>query len=124
MIKKSKIIPVILSGGSGTRLWPLSRKASPKQFINLIDNESLFFKTAKRVMKDKVFTDYETSLREKPECPNLWPGRAEIPVAYSFSIQNRTCDMVSVGRDDRSLKRESIVRNMNVSCYNIDPCGA
>jgi mannose-1-phosphate guanylyltransferase len=31
--------PVILAGGSGTRLWPLSREAYPKQFINLIDSD-------------------------------------------------------------------------------------
>jgi mannose-1-phosphate guanylyltransferase len=31
------ITPVILSGGSGTRLWPLSRKPHPKQFISLIE---------------------------------------------------------------------------------------
>ncbi|MEO2116373.1 MAG: sugar phosphate nucleotidyltransferase, partial [bacterium] len=28
------IVPIILSGGSGTRLWPLSRKLHPKQFID------------------------------------------------------------------------------------------
>jgi len=42
------IIPVILSGGSGTRLWPLSREASPKPFIPLDDGESLLAKTFKR----------------------------------------------------------------------------
>jgi len=43
------IIPVILSGGSGTRLWPLSRKAYPKQFLNLTDGEhSLFQQTVLR----------------------------------------------------------------------------
>lgn len=36
------IIPVILSGGSGTRLWPLSRKLHPKQFIKLIGETTLF----------------------------------------------------------------------------------
>lgn len=51
------IIPVILSGGSGTRLWPLSRKSKPKQFINLIGDESLFRRTAKRVLGDKTFGD-------------------------------------------------------------------
>ena len=30
------IVPVILSGGSGSRLWPISRKQFPKQFINLV----------------------------------------------------------------------------------------
>jgi mannose-1-phosphate guanylyltransferase len=43
------IFPVILSGGSGTRLWPLSRSEYPKQFINLINNESLFQETIKRL---------------------------------------------------------------------------
>ena len=36
------IIPVILSGGSGTRLWPLSRKLHPKQFIELMGKTTLF----------------------------------------------------------------------------------
>jgi mannose-1-phosphate guanylyltransferase len=35
------IHPVILCGGSGTRLWPLSRKAFPKQFIPLLGDKSL-----------------------------------------------------------------------------------
>lgn len=39
---------IILCGGSGTRLWPLSRKLMPKQFVPLIEGESLFQKTAKR----------------------------------------------------------------------------
>ena len=36
------IIPVILCGGSGTRLWPLSRGSYPKQFGRLIGETSLF----------------------------------------------------------------------------------
>jgi Mannose-1-phosphate guanylyltransferase len=39
---------LILAGGSGTRLFPLSREHYPKQFIPLIDDESLFQKTVKR----------------------------------------------------------------------------
>lgn len=39
---------VILCGGSGTRLWPLSRALFPKQFVKLFDQESLFQKTVKR----------------------------------------------------------------------------
>ncbi|GAX86876.1 mannose-1-phosphate guanylyltransferase/mannose-6-phosphate isomerase [Lebetimonas natsushimae] len=42
---------VILAGGSGTRLFPLSRKKFPKQFLNLGDSESLFQKTVKRNLK-------------------------------------------------------------------------
>lgn len=37
----NQITPVILCGGSGTRLWPLSRKSFPKQFVPLIGNKSL-----------------------------------------------------------------------------------
>lgn len=44
-----KIVPVILSGGSGTRLWPLSRAMRPKQFINLVGETSLFQKTLERL---------------------------------------------------------------------------
>ncbi|WP_419902600.1 mannose-1-phosphate guanylyltransferase/mannose-6-phosphate isomerase [Kiloniella sp.] len=52
------ITPVILCGGSGTRLWPLSRKSFPKQFVPLIDNKSLFELTVERVSElgDKVIT--------------------------------------------------------------------
>ena len=38
------IVPVIIAGGSGTRLWPLSRAKHPKQFISLTDNETMFQK--------------------------------------------------------------------------------
>ena len=43
------IIPVILSGGSGTRMWPLSRAAYPKQFLALNGEHSLLQQTALRV---------------------------------------------------------------------------
>ena len=42
------IHPVILSGGSGTRLWPLSRKSFPKQFVPLFGQKSLFQQTVAR----------------------------------------------------------------------------
>ena len=43
------MIPVILSGGSGTRLWPLSRKMYPKQFLSLIHDETMLQKTLLRL---------------------------------------------------------------------------
>jgi mannose-1-phosphate guanylyltransferase/mannose-1-phosphate guanylyltransferase/mannose-6-phosphate isomerase len=45
----SKIIPVLLCGGSGTRLWPLSRKSYPKQFVPLVGEETLFQASARRL---------------------------------------------------------------------------
>ena len=42
MAKQQTITPVILCGGSGSRLWPVSRKSYPKQFVRLLGEESLF----------------------------------------------------------------------------------
>jgi mannose-1-phosphate guanylyltransferase len=44
----SNLIPCIIAGGSGTRLWPVSREAMPKPFMRLPDGESLLQKTFKR----------------------------------------------------------------------------
>jgi len=46
------ITPVILCGGSGTRLWPLSRKSYPKQFVPLVDEQTLFQASALRLSGD------------------------------------------------------------------------
>ena len=50
MTNQTKVQPVILCGGSGTRLWPLSRAGFPKQFLCLTGGESLFQQAAKRLM--------------------------------------------------------------------------
>jgi mannose-1-phosphate guanylyltransferase / mannose-6-phosphate isomerase len=44
------LLPLILSGGAGTRLWPLSREAAPKPFMPLPDGETLLAKTASRAL--------------------------------------------------------------------------
>ena len=49
-MKKVYISPVILSGGSGSRLWPLSREEHPKQFLNLLDSNSLFQNAISRII--------------------------------------------------------------------------
>lgn len=43
------IVPVVLAGGSGTRLWPVSRRKQPKQFTKLIDDSTMFELTLRRV---------------------------------------------------------------------------
>lgn len=47
-MNSNEIIPVILCGGSGTRLWPLSRAEHPKQFLKLLGEHSLFQETVLR----------------------------------------------------------------------------
>jgi mannose-1-phosphate guanylyltransferase/mannose-6-phosphate isomerase len=44
------VVPIVLSGGAGTRLWPLSRESSPKPFMPLPDGETLLAKTAHRAV--------------------------------------------------------------------------
>ena len=45
------IVPVLLAGGSGTRLWPLSRKLFPKQFLKLVSEHTMLQDTALRARK-------------------------------------------------------------------------
>ena len=49
-MKTRELIPVLLCGGSGTRLWPLSRTHYPKQFIPLVGETSLLAQTLERVL--------------------------------------------------------------------------
>ena len=51
MKKNQNIIPVILAGGSGTRLWPLSSQSLPKQFLSILGKETLLQETISRFLK-------------------------------------------------------------------------
>src|SRR5256885_2156957 len=51
----SLLIPVLMCGGAGTRLWPVSRESMPKQFVPLIGNGSTFQQTLHRVSDPAVF---------------------------------------------------------------------
>jgi mannose-1-phosphate guanylyltransferase len=56
MTLKRLIVPVILAGGQGTRLWPMSRSARPKQFLPLTGPISLFQQTLERVADQERYT--------------------------------------------------------------------
>jgi mannose-1-phosphate guanylyltransferase/mannose-6-phosphate isomerase len=51
----SKIVPVLLAGGAGTRLWPVSRDALPKQFLPLVGERSTYQQTLLRVADPELF---------------------------------------------------------------------
>ena len=48
-MRKTLVWPVVMAGGSGTRLWPLSRSGFPKQFLVLSGNSSLFQQAVTRL---------------------------------------------------------------------------
>ena len=50
-----RIVPLIMCGGAGTRLWPLSREGRPKQFISLFGKRSTFQDTLLRVSDERLF---------------------------------------------------------------------
>lgn len=79
------MIAVILAGGSGTRLWPLSRKSYPKQFLKFGDNQTLLQKTIRRLLNA---TDHLIIITNKE---------------YQFLVKNQ------VGEIDRDLERHIIL---------------
>jgi mannose-1-phosphate guanylyltransferase/mannose-6-phosphate isomerase len=76
------LIPVILSGGAGTRLWPVSREAHPKPFIKLQDGQSLLEKTYRRALALPAVVEVLTVTHRD----YYFRCRDE----YALAVQNRT----------------------------------
>jgi len=98
------MINIILSGGSGTRLWPLSRKLEPKQFYRLMNKRSLF---------------QETALRNK-----------KISSKQIIVMNNENLFLAQDQLDEIGIKNvdfiiESIAKNtapaIAISCFSLDP---
>ena len=79
------ITPILLAGGSGTRLWPSSRKSYPKQFMSLTSNETLFQQSAQRVLGSNVLkfnphiivtnSDFRFIVKEQLQAVGIKPRR-------------------------------------------------
>jgi mannose-1-phosphate guanylyltransferase len=84
------LIPCIIAGGAGTRLWPVSREAMPKPFMRLPDGESLLQKTFKRakalpgVERIVTVTNREVFFRTLDEHRSL---NQKAPVALDFLLE-------------------------------------
>lgn len=107
------MIPVILSGGSGSRLWPLSRKQFPKQFLALTGEHTLFQQTLERLVfegmdapivvcnKDHRFIVNEQLSARKLDCQRILMepfGRNTAPAVALTAMM-----LVNEGRDDLML---------------------
>mgnify|MGYP000937848527 CR=1 FL=1 len=88
------LVPVILSGGTGSRLWPLSRKQQPKPFIPLPDGENLLRKTYRRVQNLKhagrvlMVTNRDYYFLSRDTLMEIAPG-ASSEVSYLLEPQAR-----------------------------------
>lgn len=90
---KNLLIPVVLSGGSGTRLWPVSREANPKPFIQLPDGQSLLQKTFLRALdipsiaEILTVTNREYYFRTKDEYAALISSRSNNTTSFSYILE-------------------------------------
>ncbi|WP_404712110.1 mannose-1-phosphate guanylyltransferase/mannose-6-phosphate isomerase [Sphingomonas sp. MMS24-J13] len=86
------ITPVILSGGSGTRLWPLSRTSRPKQLLSLTHAETMLQLTARRMPADAGFA-------------------APLVVANAAHASMIESQLAEIGIEDASIILEPVGRN-------------
>ena len=84
MFVGQRVTPVLLAGGTGTRRWPLSLKSYPKQFVNLVDENSLFQECALRMSTTQKIdfkrpitvtsSDYRFIIGEQLQSVGIEPG--------------------------------------------------
>lgn len=113
---------VILCGGSGTRLWPISRTLYPKQFVKLFENESLFQKTLKRnlaladsfsvvINQEQYFMgldQMEELKSKKPQTFILEPtGRNTAPAIAMAALAAKPDDILLIVPSDHLIARQS-----------------
>jgi len=88
-----KFIPVILSGGAGTRLWPVSREHHPKPFIKLADGQSLLQKTFLRAAElpdvQEILTVTNRELYFKTEDEYRSVNTANLPTSFVLEPNGR-----------------------------------
>jgi mannose-1-phosphate guanylyltransferase len=102
------IVPVIICGGSGTRLWPVSREAYPKPLLKLADGQSLLQKTFLRALHVSssqevvIVTNRETYFLAKDECAEVGSNVAALGFILEPAARNTAaaiCVAAEVVRD-------------------------
>lgn len=110
----SKVYPVLLAGGSGSRLWPLSRKSYPKQFSNLIGDKTLFQSSAQRLTSSETLefaphitltnSDYRFIIGEQLQEVGIDPGPILIePEARNTAPAILAASIFAHSRDERAV---------------------
>ncbi len=116
---------LIFAGGSGTRLWPASRKATPKQFLNFVGNSTLLQQTHARMRKgvknDQIFiatnSDYASQIQKqlpaiKQSHFSLEPARKDRGPALGLAIlimqHSSRDDIFATAWSDDFIKQENV----------------
>ena len=108
------LYPVLLAGGSGTRLWPLSRKSYPKQFSNLIDQSTLFQSSTQRLTSSNILkfappitltnTDYRFIVGQQLQEVGIEPGPILIePAAKNTAAAILAASLFVHSKDENAI---------------------
>lgn len=126
MSSSMKIIPVIMCGGAGTRLWPVSRNSMPKQFIPLLGDRSTFQRIAHTIAAHSEFDDlivvtsaeYRFTVLDQLQSvgakaqiilePMRRDSAAAVAVATEFSLQRNPDAIVAVLAADHIIQNETL----------------
>ncbi len=127
---------VIMAGGGGTRLWPLSRKKRPKQMLSLVEEQSLFQMAVGRLERvfspDRVYIvtvqDQAAALQE--QCPEIPPenylletmprGTASVVGLAATALRERDPEAVmAVLTADHIIKNQALFNQILKSAYEV-----
>jgi hypothetical protein len=117
-----RIIPLVLAGGAGTRLWPVSRDAMPKQFLPLVGEKSTYQQALMRVSSPDLFVPpiVMTAASEvlRFPCGDFVSSRGYPPEFPCSTTLGKSACNILISRLDRWAIAEP--DRQNVGCFPVD----